>query len=338
MKPKLLIKAIDITQIGNDAENFMQAAMEVHEQCRTTGVFLLKMPDDVAEQCPSVMAAAKEFFKLSDEEKQELKSCPSSQMKLNGVNIAGTGSGYRGFSEDPNFMSDTRESFNMGPAADETVVKSERYSGSGVTKWPREQALPGWKNTMQRYIDSILASVVPSLRRLLAVALQLPSEFFDQAGYFDNPTWILGLTNYQAVRSDEQAGVYGIRPHCDSGMFTLLLSDGQPGLQVCLDKSANAGARVWLVVEPPPPRHFIVNLGQVLERWSNGMYKAVMHRVMLDGANERLSVPFFYDPNLDLVLEPLVQNEGKDHSKKPVHKSLGSIMLERLKMSDEAFE
>ena len=332
------IKAIDIEEVEKDSEKLREVAKVLHEECKSTGFFMLKMPDGVAEQAQGVIDAAWEFFELPYEEKKALKNSAPSQFKFNGCSIKGTGSGYRGFSEDPNFKSDTRESFNMGPNVESSLANLPTYTGSGVTCWPDEKILPGWKQVMQSYIDGILSSIGPTLCRLFAVALGLSPDFFETSGYFEGAAWLLGLTHYIAVKSDESAGVYGIRPHCDSGMFTLLLSDGKPGLQVCLDKSASVKERVWLDVEPPPPGYFIVNLGQVLERWSGGMYKATMHRVMLEGNSERLSVPFFYDPNIDLVLQPIVAEQNEDSTNRCIPKPLGQLLLDRLKLIDEVFE
>ena len=335
---KLHIKAIDIEEVENDSKKLKEVARDLHEECKSTGFFMLKMPDCVAEQAQGVIDAAWEFFQLPYEEKKALKCSPSSQFKFNGFSIKGTGSGYRGFSEDPNFKSDTRESFNMGPDVELSLLDIPTYMGSGVTNWPDEKILPGWKQIMQNYIDGILSSVGPTLCRLFAVALGLNPDFFESSGYFDRATWLLGLTHYIAIKSDESAGVYGIRPHCDSGIFTLLLSDGKPGLQVCLDKSASVKERVWLDVEPPPPGYFIINLGQVLERWSGGIYKATMHRVMLEGNSERISIPFFYEPNIDLVLQPIVADQNEDRIDRCVPISPGQLLLDRLELLDEAFE
>ena len=338
MKRKLDIKAIDITNVDKDNETFWDVVKIIDEECKSTGFFMMKMPDSVAEQTEAIIDSAKKFFKLPLDKKQKLKNCPSSEMKLNGVSVHGTGCGYRGYSEDPNFQSDTRESFNMGPDVDSSLALSPEYSGSGVTDWPDEKLLPGWKAIMQKYSNSILSTVVPVLQKLFAAALGLTPEFFEKSDYFERPTWLLGLTNYSAVKSDESSGVYGIRPHCDSGMFTLLLSDGKPGLQICLDKSVSPEDREWLDVDPPPFGYFIVNLGQVLERWSNGVYKATMHRVMLDGSTDRLSVPFFYDPNFDLVIKPLITNHSECDKSHYLPQSLGQIMLDRLKKSNGTFE
>jgi isopenicillin N synthase-like dioxygenase len=78
-------------------------------------------------------------------------------------------------------------------------------------------------------------------------------------------------------------------------MLTFLQTDGQPGLQICLDEDR------WAAV-PHLPGAFVVNLGDMLQRWTNDEYKSTRHRVVTaPGAKERFSVPFFFEPNFDTV-------------------------------------
>lgn len=94
---------------------------------------------------------------------------------------------------------------------------------------------------------------------------------------------------------------YGASAHSDYGMVTLLLTDGVPGLQVCRDKSRQP--RVWEDV-PGIRGAFIVNIGDMMERWTNGLFRSTLHRVMPVG-KERYSVVFFLDPNPDCHVECL---------------------------------
>lgn len=71
-------------------------------------------------------------------------------------------------------------------------------------------------------------------------------------------------------------GLYGCGAHCDYGVLTLLVTDGTPGLQILKE-----GA--WHDV-PPMTGSFVVNLGDMLERWTSGKWKSTMHRVRLESA------------------------------------------------------
>ena len=124
---------------------------------------------------------------------------------------------------------------------------------------------------------------------------------------------MLGFVHYfKNSPSFVKKQVFGIRPHTDGGIFTLLASDGRPGLQVCLNADVpKISERIWIDIDPPPPGHLVVNLGKNLEIWSDHKFKATLHRVLLDGKEDRYSVPFFYETNLDLRIKPLVGKSSK---------------------------
>ncbi len=85
-------------------------------------------------------------------------------------------------------------------------------------------------------------------------------------------------------------------------MLTLLHQDRTGGLQ-----AKNAAGR-WIDV-PPRPGTYVVNLGTVLQRWSRGRFRATPHRVLGRG-EERTSVPFFFEPAVDAVIEPIPAEMG----------------------------
>ena len=81
-------------------------------------------------------------------------------------------------------------------------------------------------------------------------------------------------------------------------MLTLLLTDENPGLQIF----TNDGK--WIDA-PYKKGALIVNVGDMLERWTNGLFKSTVHRVLSSGKSERYSIPFFYDPNFDTEVKCL---------------------------------
>lgn len=121
----------------------------------------------------------------------------------------------------------------------------------------------------------------------------------------------------------------------DDGIFTLLHTDGSPGLQICPEWTGSGVHRdvamqdaglQWEDVEHMPD-HWVVNLGTMLQRWSNGAFKATLHRVVSDGRAERFSMPFFYEPNIDAQIQclPSCRVPGK----KPMPPTTpGDIMLQ----------
>jgi isopenicillin N synthase-like dioxygenase len=95
-------------------------------------------------------------------------------------------------------------------------------------------------------------------------------------------------------------------------MLTLLLTDEVPGLQIQeRDKESGEPTGVWV---PVPPRTetgaLIVNIGDMLERWSNGLFRSTVHRVVSSGQRERYSAPFFFEPNFHAKVECLESCKG----------------------------
>jgi isopenicillin N synthase-like dioxygenase len=131
---------------------------------------------------------------------------------------------------------------------------------------------------METYYDA-LTRLARQLLPLFALALGLPRERFLQEGYFDRPVALLRLLRYTAEQSTPESGVLACGAHSDYGMFTLLTTDDVPGLQIRVDNAQAATAEghsvsppVWVDV-PPRPGDFVVNIGDLLQRWSNDTFK-----------------------------------------------------------------
>ncbi|KAJ3702285.1 hypothetical protein LUZ61_005990 [Rhynchospora tenuis] len=171
----------------------------------------------------------------------------------------------------------------------------------GPNQWPSEDILPGWQEVMKRYHKEALR-VAKDVARIIALALDLPSDFFDSPEMLEEPIATLRLLHYEAARvSDPSKGVYGAGAHSDYGLITLLATDDVVGLQICKDR--NAAPQVWEYVAPLKGG-FIVNLGDMLERWSNCIFRSTLHRVVLDG-KERYSIAFFVEPSHECIVECL---------------------------------
>jgi isopenicillin N synthase-like dioxygenase len=100
---------------------------------------------------------------------------------------------------------------------------------------------------------------------------------------------------YTPEQSTPASGVLACGAHSDYGMFTLLTTDDVPGLQIL-----PRGGSEWIDV-PPRAGAFVVNIGDLLQRWSNDVFKSTVHRVVNHEARERFSMPFFFEPNFDCV-------------------------------------
>jgi isopenicillin N synthase-like dioxygenase len=120
--------------------------------------------------------------------------------------------------------------------------------------------------------------------------------------------------------------------HSDYGMITLLLTDENPGLQIQLKDSGD-----WVDV-PFRKNAFIVNLGDMLERWTNGMFRSTTHRVITDGKTERYSLPFFYEPNFDTVVTCLDVCCSKENPPKWGPITSGQHLLDKYHATHADFE
>ncbi|KAL0791770.1 hypothetical protein Bca101_008016 [Brassica carinata] len=130
--------------------------------------------------------------------------------------------------------------------------------------------------TMENYHQELLR-VCKAIARILALALDLDADYFNTSEMLENPIAYMRLLHYEGGMSDSSRGIYGCGAHTDHGMMTLLATDGVMGLQICKDKDMKP--QKWEYV-PSIDGAYIVNLGDVLERWSNGLFKSTMHRVL----------------------------------------------------------
>ena len=125
------------------------------------------------------------------------------------------------------------------------------------------------------------------------------------------------LLHYDEERkSDLDEGIFGCGAHTDWGVMTLLLTDEHSGLQI-YNRNEKNGDGEWIDV-PPRSDAFVVNIGDLLERWTNGKMKSTLHRVLLfaddnekdkeeenDEVAGRYSIPFFFNPSFETVVECL---------------------------------
>jgi isopenicillin N synthase-like dioxygenase len=170
-------------------------------------------------------------------------------------------------------------------ASDHPEVLADRRFRS-ANRWPAD--LPGLRDIIVDYCDT-LERLVQKLVRLYARALDLPADYFD-APFFE-PQYKLRATHYppQDGAPDDE---FGIAPHTDTSFLTLLAPNDVPGLAI-----RTQGGK-WIDA-PAIPDAFVVNGGQLLQRWTNDRFLATPHRAINRSGGERYALAFFCDANID---------------------------------------
>ncbi len=186
------------------------------------------------------------------------------------------------------------ESFIMMREADsdDPAVKSGDYL-AGPNQWPEE--FPGFQETLTNYFD-VLTHLCHKICRAIALALGADLKTF--AAEFNPPTTFLRLIKYPPILQNESRNLYGSAPHTDFGCITILAQDETGGLQV-----KNTDGQ-WIDA-PFIKDSFVMNIGDMLHRWSNGLLISTPHRVINSTGQERFSCPFFFEPNVNVKVSPL---------------------------------
>lgn len=191
---------------------------------------------------------------------------------------------------------DLKESFYCGMAwpADHPYVRAG-YQTYGPSQWPDE--LPDARTHSLAYIDAMNALSL-RLMQLLALSLDLPAGYFDAA--CEDPMVTLRMVRYPPHPADADERTFGAGAHTDWGAITILAQDNLGGLEVQMPDG------LWVAATPIPDT-FVVNLGDMIPRWTNGRYHSNPHRVrnVHSGGQARYSIPFFYEPAYPARIEPV---------------------------------
>ena len=187
-------------------------------------------------------------------------------------------------------------------AHDHPDVRADRRFRS-ANRWPSD--LPGFRESVVAYCDA-MERLAQRLVRLYARALDLPLEYFDAP--FGEPQYKLRMTHYpnQAALTDDD---FGIAPHTDTSFLTLLAPNDVPGLSI-----RTQGGQ-WIDA-PVLPGAYLVNGGQLLQRWTNDFCLATPHRAVNRSGGERYALAFFCDSTIDWPIAAVPTTVGPDRPPK----------------------
>ena len=162
---------------------------------------------------------------------------------------------------------------------------------AGPNRWP--DSAEAFRAAMEAYFAAMM-ELMGLLLSAFARGLGLPDEFF--SAHFLKPLTQLRLLHYPPQPPDSDAE--GVEAHTDTGAFTILLQDDVGGLEV------RTRAGNWIAAQPIPGA-LVINIADMMQRWTNGRFVSTPHRVRNRTGRDRISVPFFANPDYGAVITPL---------------------------------
>jgi isopenicillin N synthase-like dioxygenase len=286
-----------------DAAARQRVADEIAAACETIGFLYLKNHGVPEAKIATIFEAARFFFALPEAVRMrpELLTSPSQTrgyMTLRARHYPSTGA--------PDEMEAFKVQLEL-PADDRDIVAGNRIHQ--LNRWP--QGYPEFRATVLDYFAE-MTRLSTELLRAFALALDLPENYFLQ--FYRKPMTQLSLLHYPPQAPSAPEDEYGIRPHADATAFTILAQDEVGGLDV------KGAADRWIRAVPIPGT-YVINIGNMMARWTNDRFASTLHRVFNRTGRERYSVPFFGIPDFDAVVSCLPTCEGPENPAKyrPMH-------------------
>jgi isopenicillin N synthase-like dioxygenase len=275
-----MIPVIDIAPLGDGSHaGLAHVAGEMLAAAEASGFFYIRNHGIDQALIDSVFAVAARFYAAPEVDKRSVT-----------VNA-----GHRGFLKAGQATMqgatrpDLKESFIWG------LDNSSDAHGIPPNRWP--DFLPEMRPLLTRYFTEA-NEVGWRMLRAFAVAIGEPQDRFVRS--IAHPTTRGTLIYYPPQPPDLDDEQFGVSPHTDWGCLTLLYQDRTGGLEV----RGRDGA--W-VAATPIPGTFVVNVGDLLARWTNNRFKSTPHRVVNRSGRERYSCAVFVDPDRDTVIDPVVR-------------------------------
>ncbi len=297
---EIIIPTLNISKFTDGADAGSQAIAErVNQACEEIGFLIIEghgVPDSVIgnlENC------SRKFFDLPVETKQSYFVSDDTYFGYKGMKHATLAYSL----DDEEAKPDLREQFGSG-RPDYPELSDDYYrTGMGLKfkseiRWPQE--VIGFQAAWATYYNE-MARLSEKIMRVFAVALELPIDYFDSM--LDKHVSSLGIYNYPEQKEAPEEGQLRGGAHTDFGSLTIVQADWSApgGLQVFTKDEE------WMDV-PARPGSFAINIGDMMERWTNDRWVSTLHRVAnppgdIAGSSRRQSVIFFNIPNYDALVE-----------------------------------
>src|SRR5919106_1079031 len=292
---------IDVGPLVTNAGDRSRVAAEIAQACRDSGFFYV-VGHGVDERLQRQLEeSSRRFFAQDLRAKMEIA-------------MEHGGRAWRGYfpvgAELTSGKADVKEGIYFGAElpADHPRVK-DGTPLHGANLFPRD--VPELRSAVLAYMDA-MTRLGHALMEGIALSLDLPASYFADR-YTREPLTLFRIFNYPGdpAASDEEPR-WGVGEHTDYGLLTILKQDDTGGLEV---KSGGG----WIPA-PPIPGAFLCNIGDMLDRMTAGRYKSTPHRVQNVARRDRLSFPFFFDPNFNAEIRPIVAPDASrvasDHAER----------------------
>jgi isopenicillin N synthase-like dioxygenase len=272
------IPVIDLAPAESGPAGMAGVAASIRRAAIDVGFFYVARHGIPAATIDAAFAAAHRFFALP----LERKVAVAVDRRHRGYIRTGGAKMYDGA------QPDLKESFVYGVdlGADDPDVRAGKPL-MGPNRWPTD--LPELKQAFDRYYAEI-DRVGQTVLRAVAISLGLPERFF--AERYTKPLARGSLVHYPPQPPDLGADHFGVSAHTDYGCITFVCQDDSGGLQ------AKNRAGEWIEA-PPIPGTLVVNIGDLLARWTNDLFRSTPHRVVNRSGRDRYSLAVFYDPDFD---------------------------------------
>lgn len=269
-----------------NTEDRQRIATEVAHACETSGFFYVSNHTVTKKTIDSLLSHSQAFFDQSLAEKSKIDIKHSSFSR-----------GYipmYGEKNNEHSEGDLKESFDI---AIEISEDDPDYLAGNPLYGPNQRPanVPGFNRALDTYFES-MTQLSGQLYRAFALSLDLPENYF--LNMLDKPLDILRLLRYPPQPVIDKESQIGTGAHSDFDCFTILYQDPTGGLQALNSEDEWIDAR-------PVEGTFLINVGDMLERWTNGRFVSTVHRVINRSEKQRFSIVFFAAPNYHTMVECL---------------------------------
>ncbi len=299
------VPVIDIGTLVRGDVPSKQAIKRIAEACRIWGFFQITGHGISEDLLIKVWRETKRFFALPIRVKQSVERTKDNARGWYNRELTKT-------------IRDMKEVFDFGykPEPELPDADPANRTRDGRNQWPDPKECPSFQPIMWDYFQEC-ERIALRLLRAIGEGLDVSTDRLTK-DFVGKHTSFLRLNyfpEHDPLHVDQRAtttGHLGIHHHSDAGALTILLQDHVGGLQVCLNEE-------WIPVKPVNGA-LVINIGDMMQVWTNDRYKAPLHRVLASEGVERYSLPFFFNPSYEANYAPF--EELTNEASPPKYRSI----------------